>query len=117
MWLEILPGIVICTGGLTLLASWLPLAIFAAWVVALGGAWSAVGGAPSLVLETRTGTVALGTLMACTVTRALVESQPLDRAGRDEIVFLAALSRAAMRSGSGTRGPASVRPRRMWLPR
>jgi hypothetical protein len=45
IWLEVLPGVVTLVGGLFVVISrFRPLAIFAAWLAALGGAWFAVGG-------------------------------------------------------------------------
>jgi hypothetical protein len=44
MWLEVLPGAVALVSGIVVLVSRLrPLAIFAAWLAALAGAWFAVG--------------------------------------------------------------------------
>jgi hypothetical protein len=45
MWLEVLPGVVTLVGGLVVLMSrYRPVAVFAAWLAALAGAWFAVGG-------------------------------------------------------------------------
>ena len=91
LWLEILPGIATALGGLILLASRVrPVAIFGAWVAALGGAWFAVGRVLSPVWNAH-GTVALGTPIGGTVTRALVELSYFTGLGVI-IVFLAALS-------------------------
>jgi hypothetical protein len=44
MWLEVLPGAVALVSGIVVLLSRLrPLAMFAAWLAALAGAWFAVG--------------------------------------------------------------------------
>jgi hypothetical protein len=44
MWLEVLPGAVALVSGVVVLVSRLrPLAVFAAWLAALAGAWFAVG--------------------------------------------------------------------------
>lgn len=44
MWLEVLPGAVALVSGIVVLVSRLrPLAVFAAWLAALAGAWFAVG--------------------------------------------------------------------------
>jgi hypothetical protein len=91
LWLEILPGIATALGGLILLASRVrPVAIFGAWVAALGGAWFAVGRVLSPLWNAH-GTVALGTPIGGTVTRALVELSYFTGLGVI-IVFLAALS-------------------------
>ncbi len=61
LWLEILPGIATVLGGLILLASRVrPVAMFGAWLAALGGAWFAVGRVLSPAWNS-SGTVALGT--------------------------------------------------------
>jgi hypothetical protein len=91
LWLEILPGIATALGGLILMASRVrPVAIFGAWVAALGGAWFAVGRVLSPVWNAH-GTVALGTPIGSTVTRALAELGYFTGLGVI-IVFLAALS-------------------------
>ena len=91
LWLEILPGAATALGGLILLASRVrPVAMFGAWVAALGGAWFAVGRVLSPVWNAH-GTVALGTPIGGTVTRALVELSYFTGLGVI-IVFLAALS-------------------------
>ena len=91
LWLEILPGIATVLGGLILLASRVrPVAMFGAWVAALGGAWFAVGRVLSPMWNAH-GTVALGTPIGGTVTRALVELSYFTGLGV-VIVFLAALS-------------------------
>jgi hypothetical protein len=91
LWLEILPGIATALGGLILLASRVrPVAIFGAWVAALGGAWFAAGRVLSPVWNAH-GTVALGTPIGGTLTRALVELSYFTGLGVI-IVFLAALS-------------------------
>ncbi|HEY7920243.1 MAG TPA: hypothetical protein VIE45_11345 [Streptosporangiaceae bacterium] len=91
LWLEILPGIATALGGLILLASRVrPVAILGAWVAALGGAWFAVGRVLSPLWNAH-GTVALGTPIGGTVTRALVELSYFTGLGVI-IVFLAALS-------------------------
>ena len=52
LWLEILPGIATVLGGLILLASRVrPVAMFGAWLAALGGAWFAVGRVLSPAVE------------------------------------------------------------------
>src|SRR5215472_13356669 len=44
-WLEVLPGAVTLAGGVVVLISrFRPLAVFGAWLAAVGGAWFAVGG-------------------------------------------------------------------------
>ena len=44
MWLEVLPGAVALVSGIVVLVSRLrPLAVFAAWLAAVAGAWFAVG--------------------------------------------------------------------------
>ena len=91
LWLEILPGAATALGGLILLASRIrPVAIFGAWVAALGGAWFAVGRVLSPAWNAH-GTVDLGTPIGGTVTRALVELSYFTGLGVI-IVFLAALS-------------------------
>jgi hypothetical protein len=91
LWLEILPGAATALGGLILLGSRVrPVAMFGAWVAALGGAWFAVGRVLSPVWNAH-GTVALGTPIGGTVTRALVELSYFTGLGVI-IVFLAALS-------------------------
>ena len=91
LWLEILPGAVTAFGGLILLASRVrPVAMFGAWLAALGGAWFAVGRVLSPVWNAQ-GTVLLGTPIGSTVTRALVELSYFTGLGVI-IVFLAALS-------------------------
>ena len=91
LWLEVLPGIATALGGLILLASRVrPVAMFGAWVAALGGAWFAVGRVLSPLWNAH-GTVALGTPIGGTVTRALVELSYFTGLGVI-IVFLAALS-------------------------
>ena len=91
LWLEILPGAATALGGLILLGSRVrPVAMFGAWVAALGGAWFAVGRVLSPVWNAH-GTVALGTPIGSTVTRALVELGYFTGLGVI-IVFLAALS-------------------------
>ena len=91
LWLEILPGIATALGGLILLASRVrPVAMFGAWLAALGGAWFAVGRVLSPVWNAH-GTVALGTPIGGTLTRALVELSYFTGLGVI-IVFLAALS-------------------------
>lgn len=45
LWLEILPGLAAILGGALMLVSRLrPVALFGAWLAAIGGAWFAVGG-------------------------------------------------------------------------
>jgi hypothetical protein len=91
LWLEILPGAATVLGGLILLVSRVrPVAMFGAWVAALGGAWFAVGRVLSPVWNAH-GTVALGTPIGSTTTRALVELSYFTGLGVI-IVFLAALS-------------------------
>ena len=91
LWLEILPGAATVLGGLILLVSRVrPVAMFGAWVAALGGAWFAVGRVLSPVWNGH-GTVALGTPIGSSVTRALVELGYFTGLGVI-IVFLAALS-------------------------
>ncbi len=91
LWLEILPGAATALGGLILLASRVrPVAMFGAWLAALGGAWFAVGRVLSPVWNAQ-GTVLLGTPIGGTVTRALVELSYFTGLGVI-IVFLAALS-------------------------
>jgi hypothetical protein len=91
LWLEILPGAATALGGLILVVSRVrPVAMFGAWVAALGGAWFAVGRVLSPVWNAH-GTVALGTPLGSTVTRALVELGYFTGLGVI-IVFLAALS-------------------------
>ncbi len=44
MWLQVLPGVVVLISGIVVLISRLrPVAVFAAWLAALAGAWFAVG--------------------------------------------------------------------------
>ena len=91
LWLEILPGAATALGGLILLGSRVrPVAMFGAWIAALGGAWFAVGRVLSPVWNAH-GTVLLGTPIGGTVTRALVELCYFTGLGV-VIVFLAALS-------------------------
>ena len=91
LWLEILPGAATALGGLILLGSRVrPVAMFGAWIAALGGAWFAVGRVLSPLWNAH-GTVLLGTPIGGTVTRALVELSYFTGLGVI-IVFLAALS-------------------------
>ncbi len=91
LWLEILPAIGTVVGGLILLASRVrPVAMFGAWLAAASGAWFAVGRALSPLWQTG-GTLATGTPIGGTVTRALVEVSYFTGLGVI-IVFLAALS-------------------------
>jgi hypothetical protein len=91
LWLEILPGAATVLGGLILLVSRVrPVAMFGAWLAAVAGAWFAVGRVLSPVWNSH-GTVALGTPIGGTVTRALVEFSYFTGLGVI-IVFLAALS-------------------------
>jgi len=91
LWLEILPGAATVLGGLILLVSRVrPVAMFGAWLAALGGAWFAVGRVLSPVWNAQ-GTVLLGTPIGGTVTRAVVELSYFTGLGVI-IVFLAALS-------------------------
>jgi len=91
LWLEILPGIAAVLGGLILLASRVrPVAMFGAWLAALGGAWFAVGRVLSPAWNSH-GTVALGTPIGGTLHRALVELCYFTGLGVI-IVFLAAVS-------------------------
>ncbi len=91
LWLEILPGLATVLGGLILLASRVrPVAMFGAWLAALGGAWFAVGRVLSPAWNSH-GTVALGTPIGGTLHRALVELCYFTGLGV-VIVFLAALS-------------------------
>jgi hypothetical protein len=91
LWLEILPGAATVLGGLILLVSRVrPVAMFGAWLAALAGAWFAVGRVLSPVWNAH-GTVALGTPIGGTLTRALVELSYFTGLGVI-IVFLAALS-------------------------
>ena len=91
LWLEILPGIATVLGGLILLASRVrPVAMFGAWLAALGGAWFAVGRVLSPAWNSH-GTVALGTPIGGTLHRALVELCYFTGLGVI-IVFLAAVS-------------------------
>jgi hypothetical protein len=79
LWLEILPGAVTALGGLILLMSRVrPVAMFGAWLAALGGAWFAVGRVLSPVWNAQ-GTVLLVELSYFTGLGVI-------------IVFLAALS-------------------------
>ncbi len=91
LWLEILPGIATVLGGLILLASRVrPVAMFGAWLAALGGAWFAVGRVLSPAWNSH-GTVALGAPIGGTLHRALVELCYFTGLGVI-IVFLAAVS-------------------------
>ena len=91
LWLEILPGIATVLGGLILLASRVrPVAMFGAWLAALGGAWFAVGRVLSPAWNSH-GTVALGTPIGGTLHRALVELCYFTGLGVI-IVFVAAMS-------------------------
>ncbi|PZS39166.1 MAG: hypothetical protein DLM62_09765 [Pseudonocardiales bacterium] len=91
LWLEILPGAATVLGGLILLVSRIrPVAMVGAWLAAVAGAWLAVGRVLSPVWNTH-GTVALGTPIGSTLTRALVELSYFTGLGVI-IVFLAALS-------------------------
>ena len=91
LWLEILPGIATVLGGLILLASRVrPVAMFGAWLAAMGGAWFAVGRVLSPAWNAH-GTVALGTPIGGTLHRALVELTYFTGLGVI-IVFLAAVS-------------------------
>jgi hypothetical protein len=45
LWLEVVPGLAALVGGVLMLLSRLrPVAVFGAWLAAVGGAWFAVGG-------------------------------------------------------------------------
>jgi hypothetical protein len=91
LWLEILPGAATALGGLILLVSRVrPVAMFGAWIAALGGAWFAVGRVLSPIWNAH-GTVALGTPIGGAMTRALVELSYFTGLGVI-IVFLAAVS-------------------------
>ena len=91
LWLEILPGIATVLGGLILLASRVrPVAMFGAWLAALGGAWFAVGRVLSPAWNAH-GVVALGTPIGGALHRALVELCYFTGLGVI-IVFLAAVS-------------------------
>jgi hypothetical protein len=91
LWLQILPGAATVLGGLILLASRVrPMAMFGAWLAAAAGAWFAVGRVLSPLWNSH-GTVALGTPIGGSVTRALVELSYFAGLGVI-IVFLAALS-------------------------
>ena len=91
LWLEILPGVATVLGGLILLASRVrPVAMFGAWLAALGGAWFAVGRVLSPAWNAH-GAVALGTPIGGTLHRALVELCYFTGLGVI-IVFLAAVS-------------------------
>jgi hypothetical protein len=91
LWLEILPGAATVLGGLILLVSRVrPVAMFGAWLAAVAGAWLAVGRVLGPVWNAHD-TVALGTPIGSTLTRALVELSYFTGLGVI-IVFLAALS-------------------------
>ena len=92
LWLEILPGAATLLGGLILLGTRTrPVAMFGAWLAALGGAWFAVGRtlAP---LWNSSGAMAVGTPIGSTaLIRALEEISFFTGLGV-VIVFLAATS-------------------------
>ena len=92
LWLEILPGAATFLGGLILLGTRTrPVAMFGAWLAALGGAWFAVGRtlAP---LWNSSGAMAVGTPIGSTaLIRALEEISFFTGLGV-VIVFLAATS-------------------------
>ncbi len=70
VWLEIVPGVVTVVGGLVVLISGLrPVAMFGAWLAALGGAWFAVG-VPLSPLWTLGGVPAIGTPVGGPAVRA-----------------------------------------------
>jgi len=88
-WLEILPGVVTLAGGAVVLISRLrPLAVFGAWLAALGGAWFAVGG---LAAHRWPGLGAVGGPVGGS-TRALLEQFGFFTGLGVVIVFLAALA-------------------------
>jgi hypothetical protein len=71
LWLQILPGAATLLGGLiVLVAATRPVAVFGAWLAALGGAWFVVG-MPLSTLWTSGGTPAGGTAVGGTVSRAM----------------------------------------------
>ena len=71
LWLEILPGVATLLGGLIVLAAATrPVAMFGAWLAALGGAWFVVG-MPLSTLWTSSGTPAGGTAVGGTIARAV----------------------------------------------
>jgi len=70
LWLEILPGAAVLLGGLiALVASTRPIAVFGAWLAALGGGWYVVG-RPLSTLWTTGHVVAAGQPVGGAVIRA-----------------------------------------------
>jgi hypothetical protein len=92
LWLEILPGAATLLGGLILLGTRTrPVAMFGAWLAALGGAWFAVGRTLT-PLWNSSGAMAVGTpIGSSTLIRVLEEISYFTGLGV-VIVFLAAAS-------------------------
>ena len=92
LWLEILPGAATLLGGLILLGTRTrPVAMFGAWLAALGGAWFAVGRTLT-PLWNSSGAMAVGTpIGTSTLIRVLEEISYFTGLGV-VIVFLAATS-------------------------
>ena len=100
LWLEILPGIATVLGGLILLASRVrPVAMFGAWLAALGGAWFAVGRVLSPAWNSH-GAVALGTPIGGTAAPCAGGTLLLHRPGRHHRVP----GRGVDRPADGDRG-------------
>jgi hypothetical protein len=92
LWLEILPGAATFLGGLILLGTRTrPVAMFGAWLAALGGAWFAVGRtlAP---LWNSSGAMAVGTPIGSTALIRTLEEISFFAGLGVVIVFLAATS-------------------------
>jgi hypothetical protein len=92
LWLEILPGAATLLGGLILLGTRTrPVAMFGAWLAALGGAWFAVGRtlAP---LWNSSGAMAVGTPIGSTALIRTLEEISFFAGLGVVIVFLAAMS-------------------------
>jgi hypothetical protein len=91
LWLEILPGLAALLGGFVVLASsWRPLAMFGAFVAALGGAWFVVGNSVSSLWNS--GTPEAGVPVGSSTTRLTLEALGFFTGLGVLIVFFAALA-------------------------
>lgn len=92
LWLEILPGAATFLGGLILLGTRTrPVAMFGAWLAALGGAWFAVGQTLT-PLWNSSGTMAVGTPVGSSTLIRTLEQISFFAGLGVVIVFLAATS-------------------------
>jgi hypothetical protein len=91
LWLEILPGVAVALGGFIVLASARrPLAMFGAFVAALGGAWFVVGNPVSALWNG--GTPEAGVPFGTTMTRLTLEELGFFLGLGVVIVFFAAVA-------------------------